>query len=146
VKGTTKKKFPALCAGSVPSTFAPDRCPPLSNLFRRHCVSTFSTGICDNLWRVCNPCNRLYSITPITLYPGLNRGYCIFGYILAYVTSYPVFIQAIQTGRLTQPGRPSVDRYNKNCMAMASVTAGEETTSSAKWCALAAAGTAGVLD
>jgi len=39
-RGTTKKFFLALCAGSVPPTFAPDRCPPLSNSFRRHWWAT----------------------------------------------------------------------------------------------------------
>jgi len=35
----TTKKIPAPFAGSVPPTFEPDRCPPLSNSFRRHCLA-----------------------------------------------------------------------------------------------------------
>jgi len=39
-----KNFFPALCPGSVPPTFAPDRCPPLSNSFRRHCSRKYPSS------------------------------------------------------------------------------------------------------
>jgi len=54
VEGHDQNFLPALCAKSVPPIFAPDRCPPLLNSFRRHgcrrCAQKY-------IWAIkCNMC------------------------------------------------------------------------------------------